>query len=195
MREGRDIRLRRPGRRGEDDDHAAARRGHDARRRVDPDRRRRRRGGPGNGQAAHQLHAAAVRSLRGFDRRREHRILRRSVRDRSDEPGRARGAIAGGLGDDAVPQAPGGPAVGRHEAEARPDLLAHPHAQGAAARRADGRGRSGVAARLLAHPLLAARGGRHHRHRDVLSRRSRALHAARAAPRRDACCIATRRAR
>ena len=96
------------------------------------------------------------------------------------------------LGHDAVPQAPRRAIVGRNEAEAWADLLAHPYAQGAAARRADRRRRSGLAARLLAHPLWIEGRGRRDHHCDLLSRRSRALHPARAPAKRAECSIATR---
>ncbi len=128
---------------------------------------------------ARELYAAAVRPLRRPDGRREHRVLRRPLRHSSQGARRARRAPSRRLRHDAVPQAPGGPALRRDEAEARPHLLAHPHAERAAARRANRRRRSGVAARLLAHPLRSARGGRRDRGRHVLPRRGRAVHAAR----------------
>ena len=65
----------------------------------------------------------------------------------------AREQAAGGVGHDAVPRSAGRPALRRHEAEARPDLRAGPHAASAVARRADHRRRSRVAPRFLAHSL------------------------------------------
>src|SRR5271157_706537 len=54
-------------------------------------------------------------------------------------------------------------------------MLAYPHPANAAARRADHRRRSGLAARILADPLFAARGRRDDPDLDLLSRRGRAL--------------------
>ena len=58
---------------------------------------------PGAGEAARQLHAAALRPVRGSHRRREHPLLRGHVRDAAPAARGARGAPARRLGHERLP--------------------------------------------------------------------------------------------
>ena len=101
-------------------------------------------------QAAARLHAAALRALRGSQRRRRTSTSTPICRACRDRRGRTRYAELlhmTGLGP--FTGAPGRPPVRRHEAEARPGLHAGAPARAAAAGRADRGRRSGVAARAV----------------------------------------------
>ena len=105
---------------------------------------RRRRGAP-----LDRLHAAALRPVRRPQRRREPRPVRRPARHAARPARRAHRPAAALHRPGAVHRAPRGQAVRRHEAEARPGLRAAVPPAPAAARRAVGRRRSGVAPRTL----------------------------------------------
>ena len=140
----------RPGRGGEDDAAAPLRRaatadrGHrDGVRVRHPDPART---DPGGGQ----LHAAAVRALRGSHRSREPRPVRRPAGRRRARAGRGVPAAARLHRAGPVHRPAGGPAVRRDEAEARARLRPDPRPEVAAPGRAERRGRSDLAARAVA---------------------------------------------
>ena len=146
--------------------------------------RRERGARPRAGEALDRLHVAALRPLRRPHRGREPRLLRRPLPRAARRAAGAARAPLPLLRARPVPVAARRPALGRHEAEARPLLLPHPRARDPAARRAHLRRGPDLAARPLAHRARDG-GARHHRggeHR--LHGRGRALRpAGHAAPR------------
>ena len=148
IEQGRDLRLPRPQRLGQDHDAAHAVRPADARRRRRHLPRLRLRARARGDQAPDRLHDPALLALRGPDHRREPR-LHRAASTASTAGASGSTPTLERLGLDRPPQPARRHAVGRLEAAAGAGRLRAARAQAAAARRADRRRRSQGAARLL----------------------------------------------
>ena len=137
----------------------------------------------GRDPAASQLHAAAVRALRGPVGAGKPEPVRRSAeRGRRRAPGRLR-AAAGLHRPRAVYRPARRQALRRHEAEARPGLRLDPDAPSPVARRAQRRRRPDLAPRAVEDGLRPRRPRHRRRLEHVLPRRSRALRPSAPAPR------------
>ena len=154
---GRADRAGRPGRRRQD--HAAAHAGRAAQagRRRAAGAGHRRDARPAGGAGPHQLHAAALRPVRGSERAGEPGLVRRPARRAA---GGAPRTLCPPAGDDrpgALQRPPGRQAVRRHETEAGAGLHAGALAGPAAAGRAQRGRRSAVAARPVEDRAAADR--------------------------------------
>ena len=145
-------------------------------------RARRRHGGrstPHRRVRPHRLHAAGAgqESLSRPQRSREHRVLRPPVRPIPRRTGMAHFRAPAQHRAGAVRRSSGEEAVGRHAAETRPVLLAHPRSGSLDPRRAHDRRRSAVAPSVLGtdRPYSPAPPGHERGHRHRLHGRGRAV--------------------